>query len=55
MKYDYRLTPAGKRRFKFKRFYRFTVWIQTALWRVGIPVHNCFSDECTPDFTCCKK
>lgn len=52
---DYRQTPAGKRRFKWKRFYRLTVWIQVALWKVGIPLHNPFSDECTPDFNCCLK
>jgi hypothetical protein len=55
MKLDYRTTKEGKRRFRFPGFYRFTVLIQSALWRIGIPWHNRFSDECTPDFNCCNK
>lgn len=55
MRYDYRETKEGKRRFKYKRFYRLTVLFQRALWLIGIPWHNRFSDECTPDFNCCNK
>lgn len=29
---------------------RLTVWIQSALWRVGIAVHNHYRNECTKDF-----
>lgn len=52
---DYRNSKAGARRFKYKRFYRLTVWIQTILWKLGIPWHNSFSGECTPDFNCCTR
>jgi hypothetical protein len=55
MRHDHRKTLAGKRCIKWKRFYRFTVWVQTILWRIGIPWHNVFADECTPDFNCCVK
>jgi hypothetical protein len=41
--------PAWKR-----PVYRLTVWIQWALWKCGLPVHNYLYDECTPDFNCCK-
>jgi len=27
--------------------------VQYVLWKVGIPIHNPFRDECTPDFACC--
>lgn len=52
-RYDYRKTKEGRRRFKYKRIYRLTVWLQWFLWKIGIPWHNTFSDECTPDFNCC--
>lgn len=55
MKFDYTKTPAGIRRFKYPRTYKLTVRLQTALWKAGIPWHNTFSDECTPDFNCCVK
>lgn len=55
MRYNYLKTPAGTRRFKYKGIYLITLWLQTALWKIGIPWHNRFSDECTPDFNCCVK
>lgn len=55
MKFDYRETPAGKRRFKYRCLYKLTVWFQAVLWRLGIPWHNSFSDECTPNFNCCVR
>lgn len=55
MRFDFRQTPAGKRRFKYTRFYRLTVWFQWILWKCGVPWHNRFSDECTPDFNCHPK
>lgn len=53
MKQDYRESKEGKRRFRYKRFYRLTYWFQTILWHCGIQWHNTFSDECTSDFGCC--
>jgi hypothetical protein len=35
--------------------YRVTVGIQWTLWKIGLPWHNIFFDECTPDFNCCVK
>lgn len=55
MENDYRKTAEFHRRFGFPRIYRLTVWLQWLLWRCGIPWHNRFSDECTPDFNCCRK
>ena len=34
--------------------YKITNWFQYALWKMGIQWHNVLSDECTPDFGCCK-
>lgn len=47
-------TKYGKRRLKYKKFYTFTYFLQKFLWKIGIPWHNSFSDECTPNFNCCK-
>ena len=27
--------------------------VQWILWKCGISWHNTFTDECTPDFSCC--
>ena len=27
---------------------------QLKMWRVGISMHNLETDECCPDFSCCK-
>ena len=53
MKYDYRKTQAGQRRFNHPCIYKVTSAIQRWLWKHGVAVHNRFSDECTPDFNCC--
>lgn len=50
---NYLETKEAKRRFKYKKFYKLTVVFQILLWYIGIPWHNTFSDECTPDFNCC--
>lgn len=34
-------------------FLRLTHHLQTLLWKCGIPWHNPFTNECTPDFDCC--
>lgn len=53
MRPDYRQTEAGKRRFSHPWIYRCTHLFKIALWKIGIPWHNTYSDECTPDFNCC--
>lgn len=55
MKYDYRKSKAGKRRFKYPAIYKLSLWIQSILFKIGISWHNAFSDECTIDFSCCHK
>lgn len=34
--------------------YRESLEAQIRLWMAGIWKHNPFSDECTPDFGCCR-
>lgn len=34
--------------------YSATVYVQRALWFIGIAWHNSFAGECTPDFNCCE-
>ena len=34
--------------------YKDSLMRQTNLWIQGIPIHNTFSDECCPDFSCCR-
>lgn len=53
MRNDYRKTKEGIRRFRHAFIYKLTWLFQTALWKIGIPWHNRYSDECTPDFNCC--
>lgn len=55
MKRDCRFSIQFKRSAWYPRIYRLTVLFQTILWKCGIPWHNTFSDECTPDFNCCSK
>jgi hypothetical protein len=52
---DYRTTKYGKRIVSHPYVYLATFIWQTLLWYIGIPWHNTFSDECTPDFNCCTK
>lgn len=35
------------------KVYRVALARQTNLWLNGVSVHNEFSGECTPDFSCC--
>lgn len=34
--------------------YRASIEAQTKSWLEGKPIHNTFSDECCPDFSCCS-
>lgn len=36
-------------------FYHISVWRQLFFWKIGLPYHNRYADECTPDFNCCIK
>lgn len=47
VEYEY-LLPVWQR-----PMYKLTVMFQYMLWRIGIPWHNWFADECTPNFNCC--
>jgi hypothetical protein len=53
MKYDYRKTTQGIRRFKYPIIYKITNRWQYFLYFIGIAWHNSFSGECTSDFNCC--
>ena len=54
MKFDYRETPAGKRRFANPEVYQKTFEFQNYLESQGIAFHNPYSDECNSDFCCCE-
>jgi hypothetical protein len=34
--------------------YKASLVKQITLWRAGVSWHNKFSNECTPDFSCCR-
>lgn len=54
MKYDYRKSKQGKSRFKYKKIYLITNFIQRILHFIGIAWHNNYFGECTKDFNCCN-
>lgn len=39
---------------EFKEQYRKSLDQQVQSWLAGVPLHNAFSDECCPDFSCCN-
>lgn len=54
MRYDYRETEEGKRRFENPEIYQATLDFQNKMAELGVAWHNHYSDECTIDFCCCQ-
>lgn len=54
MRFDYRKTKEGTRRFNNPNIYRATFYWQKILHFLGVAWHNSYSNECTSDFNCCE-
>mgnify|MGYP000552973827 CR=1 FL=1 len=51
---NYAESEEGKRRFANPQIYQKSLDYQAEMGKLGVAIHNHYSDECTIDFCCCQ-